>query len=186
MRRLVGGTPKVAENCRSCRVEAPSRFMPGNQWAPLLASERDLERERGAIISASVSSGFAKLRAAVLPRRKNTVLGRQLPLDVALRFAAPFVAWLHASVYVQGKLSAFWCWPRLSHNRETSFRDHRKQLTRAEYPQQERLGQVWPLCTHCTAAWCECSSMISRSHATKWRHIAIHAKEAFTADVNAP
>ena len=28
---------------RSCRVEGPSRFMPGNQWALLLASERDLE-----------------------------------------------------------------------------------------------------------------------------------------------
>ena len=44
MRRLVGGTPKGAEHRRSCRVEGLSRFMPGNQWALLLASERDLER----------------------------------------------------------------------------------------------------------------------------------------------
>ena len=41
--RLVGGTPKGDEHRRSCRVEAPSRFMPGNQWAPLLASERERE-----------------------------------------------------------------------------------------------------------------------------------------------
>ena len=53
---------------------------------------RERSRETDAVISAFVSSGFAKLRTAVLQRRKNTVLGRQLPLDVALRFAAPFVA----------------------------------------------------------------------------------------------
>ena len=27
------------------------------------------------------------------------------------------------------------------------------------------------------SAWCECSSIFSRSHAIKWRHIAIHAKD---------
>ena len=45
--------------------------------------ERERSRERGAVISAFVSSTFAKLRTVVLQRRKNTVLGRQLP------FAAP-------------------------------------------------------------------------------------------------
>ena len=90
---------------------------------------RESSREGGAVISAFVSSSFAKLRTTVLQRRKNTVLGRQLPLDVALRFAAPLVARLHASVYVEGKLSAFWCRPSLSHYRETCFRDLRKQLT---------------------------------------------------------
>ena len=38
------------------------------------------------------------------------------------------VAGLHASVYVEGKLSDFWCRPSLSHYRETCFRDPRKQL----------------------------------------------------------
>ena len=80
---------------------------------------RESSREGGAVISAFVSSSFAKLRTEVLQRRKNTVLGRQLPLDVALRFAAPLVARLHASVYVEGKLSAFWCRPSVSHHRET-------------------------------------------------------------------
>ena len=102
--------------------------------------ERERFRERGAVISAFVSSSFAKLWTAVLQRRKTTVLGRQLPLDVALRFTAPLVAWLHASVYVEGKLSAFWCRPSLSHYRETCFRDPRKQLTWAEDPQQEGLA----------------------------------------------
>ena len=152
--------------------------------------DRERERERSrvtdAVIFTFVSSSFAKLRRAVLQRRKNTVNRRQLPLDVALRFAPPLVAWLHASVYVEGKLSAFWCRPSLSHYRETCFRDPRKQLTWAEDPATRRLREVWPLCTRCAAAWCECSSTFSRSHATKWRHIAIHAKEAFTAGVNAP
>ena len=150
--------------------------------------ERERSRVTEAVISAFVSSSFAKLRRAALQRRKNTVLGRQLPLDVALRFAAPLVslAWPHASVYVEGKLSAFWCRPSLSHDRETCFRDPRKQLTWAEDLATRRLRQVWPLCTRCAAAWCECSSIFSRSHAIKWRHIAIHAKEAFTAGVNAP
>ena len=53
---------------------------------------RERSRVTDAVISAFVSSSFAKLRRAVLQRRKNTVLGRQLPLDVALRFAAPLVA----------------------------------------------------------------------------------------------
>ena len=53
---------------------------------------RDRSRDTGAVISAFVSSSFAKLRTAVLQRRKNTVLGRQLPLDVALRFAPSLVA----------------------------------------------------------------------------------------------
>ena len=58
---------------------------------PMGASSRVRERsrERGGVISAFVSSSFAKLRTAVLQRRKNTVLGRQLPLDVALGLAAP-------------------------------------------------------------------------------------------------
>ena len=157
---------------------------------PMGTSSRVRERSRvtDAVISAFVSSSFAiaKLRRVVLQRRKNTVLGRQLPLDVTLRFAAPLVAWLHTSVYVEGKLSAFWCRPSLSHYRETCFRDPRKQLTWAEDPATRRLRQVWPLCPRCAAAWCECSSIFSRSHAIKWRHIAIHAKEAFTAGVNAP
>ena len=152
--------------------------------------ERERERERSrvtdAVISAFVSSSFAKLRRTVRQRRKNTVLGRQLPLDVALRFAAPLVAWQHTSVYEEGKLSAFWCRRSLSHYRETCFRDPRKQLTWAEDPATRRLRQVWPLRTHCAAAWCECSSIFSRSHPIKWRHIAIHAKETFTAGVNAP
>ena len=54
--------------------------------------------------------------------------------------------------------------------------------------QKTRNKKAWPgffrLCTRRTAAWCECSSIFSRSHATKWRHIAIHTKEAFTAGVN--
>ena len=87
MPRLVGDTPKGAEHRRSCRLlEALSRFMPENHWALLLASHRDRERERG------MSPSFAKWRMTVLQRRKNTVLGRQFPLDVALRFAAPLVA----------------------------------------------------------------------------------------------
>ena len=53
---------------------------------------RDRSRDTGAVISAFVSSSFAKLRTAVLQRRKNTVHGRQLPLDVALRFAPSLVA----------------------------------------------------------------------------------------------
>ena len=36
---------KGAEHRRSCRVEAPGRFKPGNEWDPLLASERALEKE---------------------------------------------------------------------------------------------------------------------------------------------
>ena len=157
---------------------------------PMGASSRVRKRsgETGAVISAFVSSSFANLRTAVLQRRKNTVLGRQLLWDVALRFAAPLVAWLHALVFVEGKLSAFWCRrPSLSHYRETCFRDPRKQLTWIEDPHiLRRLGQVWPLCTRSTAAWWECSSIFSRSQA-KWRHIniVIHAKEAFTAGVNA-
>ena len=93
MQSLVCGIPKGAEHRGSCRVEAPSRFVPGNEWALLLASLRE-SRVTDAVISAFVSSSFAKLRRAVLQRRKNTVLGRQpeLPLDVALRFAAPLVA----------------------------------------------------------------------------------------------
>ena len=61
---------------------------------------RESSREGGAVTSAFVSSSFAKLRTEVLQRRKNTVLDRQLPLDVALRFAVPLVARLRASVYV--------------------------------------------------------------------------------------
>ena len=90
---------------------------------------RESSREGDAVISAFVSSSFVKLRTAVLQQRKNAVLGQQSPLDVALRFAAPLVARQHASVYVEGKLSAFWCRPSLSHYRETCFRDPRKQLT---------------------------------------------------------
>ena len=56
----------------------------------LFSRQREIEREResGAVISAFVSSSFAKLRTAVLQRRKNTVLDRQLTLDVALELAA--------------------------------------------------------------------------------------------------
>ena len=37
------GAQYLSECRASCHVETPSRFMPGNQWAPLLASETDLE-----------------------------------------------------------------------------------------------------------------------------------------------
>ena len=136
-RRLVDGTLKGAEHHRSCRSAEQIHARK-----PMGASSRVRERSRetGAVISAFASSSFAKFRTAVLQRRKNTFLGRKVPLDVALRFAAPLVAWLHASVYVEGKLSAFWCRPSLSHHRETCFRDPRKQLTWAEDSQQEVLA----------------------------------------------
>ena len=46
LQSLVCGIPKVAEHRRSSRVEAPSRFMAGNQWALLLASEREFWSDR--------------------------------------------------------------------------------------------------------------------------------------------
>ena len=103
---------------------------------------RESSREGGVVISAFVSSSFAKLRTEVLQRRKNTVLGRQLPLDVALRFAAPSVARLHASVYVEGKLSGFWCRPSLLQHRETCFRDPRAENNSPE--QKTRNKKAWP------------------------------------------
>ena len=91
MQSLVCGTPKGAELRRSCRVESAEQI---HARKPMGTSSRVRERSRvtDAVISAFVSSCFATLRRAVLQRRKNTVLGRQLPLDVALRFAAPLVA----------------------------------------------------------------------------------------------
>ena len=128
---------------------------------------REKSRERVVVISAFVSSSFAKLRAEVLQRRKNTVLGQQLPLDVALRFAAPLVARLHASVYVEGKLSAFLVLNKLVTPQGNVFSLSPRTTHLSRRPATRRLGQVWPLCTHCTSAWCECSSIFSRSHATK-------------------
>ena len=95
----------AAETCRrhseGCRAQQLLPCRSAEQIhvrKPIGASSRvrEREREREAVISVFVSSSFAKLRTAVLQRMQqavlHTVFGRQLHLDVALRFAAPLVA----------------------------------------------------------------------------------------------
>ena len=131
--------------------------------------ERESSREVGAVISGFVGSSFAKLRTTVLQRRKNNVLCRQLPLDVALRFAAPLVARLHASVYVEGKLSAFWCRPSLSHYRETCFRDPRKQCNSPEQKirNKKALARFIRFARTTLRPGVNAARFFSRSHVTK-------------------
>ena len=84
----------------------------------------------------------------VLQRRTNTVLGRRLPLGVAPRFAVTsVVAWRESS-----PLSGVDQACHTSGKRVDAILENKKALL---------------LCTSCTAARFEYSSIFSRNHATK-------------------
>ena len=115
-------------------------------------------------------------------QRKSFVLGRRLPMDVALKFEhCRNSAWTTSFNLCRGKALCFVVSTNLATLQGNVFSPYSKATRLSSRPAARRLGR----CEHAALWTGECSSLFSQRLATKRRHIAIHTKKVFTAGVNA-